>query len=396
MEETAADPFQTQESIRFDLNELFRGAIRMILELLLDEEVKTMVGARRLERIGSRKDHRNGSYLRRLVTSMGLIDVEMPRTRQGGSPVDVIGRYKRRTEELDGMIAQAYVQGVSTRGMGRVAESLLGNSVSRSTVSRVTQTLEQQIEELRSKPLSEPFPYLYLDATFLDARWARSVENVSALVAYGVDFSGHRRLLGVTIGAEESEDSWSDLLSQLCDRGLSGVQLVIADEHRGLRNAVRKLLPEVRQQRCTVHLERNVLAKVPRRLRGRVAKQLRHVFAADSVDAVKERVAVLEAGLGAQIPEAIACLKAAVPSATQYLAFPKAHWLRIRSTNGLERLHGEIKRRIRSVGAFPDRNSALRLVTAVAVQTADVWATRRYLDMTLLDQRKEAADRIPA
>lgn len=396
MEETAAVSSPTQESIRFDLNELFRGAIRMILELLLDEEVKAMVGARRLERIGSRKDRRNGSYLRRLVTSMGLIDVEMPRTRQGGSPVDVIGRYKRRTEELDGMIAQAYVHGVSTRGMGRVAESLLGNAVSRSTVSRVTKTLEQQIEELRSKPLSEPFPYLYLDATFLDARWARSVENVSALVAYGVDFSGHRRLLGVTIGAEESEESWSELLSQLCDRGLSGVQLVIADEHRGLRNAVRKMLPEARQQRCTVHLERNVLAKVPRRLRGRVAKQLRHVFAAESVDAVKERVAVLEAGLGAQIPEAIACLKAAVPSATQYLAFPKAHWLRIRSTNGLERLHGEIKRRIRSVGAFPDRNSALRLVTAVAVQTADVWATRRYLDMTLLDQRKEAADRIPA
>jgi transposase-like protein len=396
VEETAAVSSPTQESIRFDLNELFRGAIRMILELLLDEEVKAMVGARRLERIGSRKDHRNGSYLRRLVTSMGLIDVEMPRTRQSGSPVDVIGRYKRRTEELDGMIAQAYVQGVSTRGMGRVAESLLGNTVSRSTVSRVTKTLEQQIEELRSKPLAEPFPYLYLDATFLDARWARSVENVSALVAYGVDFSGHRRLLGVTIGAEESEESWSDLLSQLCDRGLSGVQLVIADEHRGLRNAVRKMLPEARQQRCTVHLERNVLAKVPRRLRGRVAKQLRHVFAAESVDAVKERVAVLEAGLGAQIPEAIACLKAAVPSATQYLVFPKAHWLRIRSTNGLERLHGEIKRRIRSVGAFPDRTSALRLVTAVAVQTADVWATRRYLDMSLLDQRKEASDRVPA
>lgn len=151
----------------------------MILELLLDEEGKAMVGARRLERIGSRKDQRNGSYLRRLVTSMGLIDVEMPR----GSPVDVIGRYKRRTEELDGMIAQAYVQGVSTRGMGRVAESLLGNTFSRSTVSRVTKTLEQQIEELRGKPLAEPFPYLYLDATFLDARWARSVENVSALVA---------------------------------------------------------------------------------------------------------------------------------------------------------------------------------------------------------------------
>ena len=137
MEETGAVSSPTQESIRFDLNELFRGAIRMILELLLDEEVKAMVGdTRRLERIGSRKDHRNGSYLRRLVTSMGLIDVEMPRTRQSGSPVEVIGRYKRRTGELDGIIAQAYVQGVSTRGMGRVAESLLGSSISRSTVSR--------------------------------------------------------------------------------------------------------------------------------------------------------------------------------------------------------------------------------------------------------------------
>jgi transposase-like protein len=396
VEETAADPFQTQESIRFDLNELFRGAIRVILELLLDEEVKAMVGARRLERIGSRKDHRNGSYLRRLVTSMGLIEVDMPRTRQSGSPVDVIGRYKRRTSELDGMITQAYVHGVSTRDMGHVAESLMGHKVSRATVSRVTKTLEQQVEELRSRPITEPIPYLYLDATFLDARWARNVENVSALVAYGVDSSGHRRLLGVTLGAEESEDSWSELLTQLCHRGLSGVQLVIADEHRGLRNAARKYLPEARQQRCIVHLERNVLGKVPQRLRPRVAKQLRVVFAADSGEAARQRMAAFEAGLGGQVPEALACLKAGFASATQYMAFPKAHWLRIRSTNGLERLHGETKRRIRSVGAFPDRDSALRLITAVAIQTSDAWASRRYLDMALLSPRKEAADRIPA
>jgi putative transposase len=384
VDDSAAFPRPTQDEMSWDLAGLFRGAIRVVLECVLQEEVKELVGARRYERLASRKDHLNGTYLRRLLTSLGLIEVAVPRTRANGSPVDVIGRYKRRTGEIDRMVTTAYVEGVSTRDMNRVTQALMGEGISRSTVSRVTKSLAEQVEELRRAPITEPIPYLYLDATFLDARWARTVENVSALVAYGVTADGHRRLLGVGIGAEESEESWSGLLGELVSRGLSGVQLVIADDHRGLANAARRHLPEAQRQRCTVHLERNVLAKAPQRLRGRVAGQLRVVFQASSLAEAKKRLQAFAGGLGQQVPEALHCLEDGFAAATQYFAFPKEHWIRIRSSNGLERLHGEIKRRIRSVGAFPDRESALRLITAVALETTRIWGDRRYLDMSSL------------
>ena len=222
-----------QDELRQDLKSLFQGAIRLTLEMVLEEELKAMVGARRFERVGSRKGHRNGTYLRRLLTSLGQIDVTVPRSREGGSPADVMGRYQRRSEEVDAMMVEAYVSGVSQRKMGDVTEALMGERVGRSTVSRVAKRLDEGVQTLRSAPIEGAHPYLYLDATFLDARWARKVENVSALVAYAVGPDGHRRLLGITLGPEESENSWSELLEQLLERGLSGVQLVIADEHGG-------------------------------------------------------------------------------------------------------------------------------------------------------------------
>ena len=284
----------TQEELRQDLKSLFQGAIRVTLEMVLEEELKAMVGARRFERVGSRKDHRNGTYLKRLLTSLGQIDVMVPRSREGGSPADVMGRYRRRSEEVDEMMVEAYVNGVSQRKMGDVTEALLGERVGRSTVRLVAKRLDGAVEALLSAPIEGPHPYLYLDATFLDARWARKVENVSALVAYAVDPDGHRRLLAITLGPEESEDSWSELL----ERGFT--------------------------------------------------------------------------------------------AATQFYAFPEPHWARLRTTNSLERLHTEIKRRIRSAAAFPDRASALRLITAVALRTTAVWSERRYLDLSLLEPKEVA------
>ena len=313
MDDSAAFPRATQDELSWDLAGLFRGAIRVVLECVLQEEVKELVGARRYERLASRKDHLNGTYLRRLLTSLGLIEVAVPRTRANGSPVDVIGRYKRRTGEIDRMVTSAYVEGVSTRDMSRVTQALMGEGLSRSTVSRVTKTLAQQVEDLRRAPITEPIPYLYLDATFLDARWARTIENVSALVAYGVTADGHRRLLGVGIGAEESEASWSELLGELVSRGLSGVQLVIADDHRGLANAARRHLPEAQRQRCTVHLERNVLTKAPQRLRGRVAGQLRVVFQASSLAEAKKRLQAFAAASVSRCPRRCTASRTASP-----------------------------------------------------------------------------------
>jgi transposase-like protein len=208
--------------------------------------------------------------------------------------------------------------------------------------------------------------------------------------------SGHRQLLGVTIGARESEDSWTELLQQLLDRGLRGVRLVIADGHAGIAAAVRHQLPEAKLQRCVVHLARNAFAKAPRRLWKRLGRELRHLFNASALNEARKRLVAFKAGLGAQLPEALKIVEDGFAAATQFYAFPKEHWLRIRSTNGLERLHGEIKRRIRSVGAFPDRLSALRLVTVVAVRTADAWQERRYVDMSLLDDNSHAKESQPA
>jgi len=217
------------------------------------------------------------------------------------------------------------------------------------------------------------------------------VENVSALVAYGVGEDGHRHLLAVTLGPSESQESWADLLRQLLERGLTGVKLVIADGHAGLAAAARQALPEAQLQRCTVHLTRNVLAKAPWRLRGRLGKETSAIFEAPNLKEARARMETLKAGLGKQLPEAMECLNDGFAAATLFFSFPKAHWKRLRSTNGLERLHGEVKRRIRSVGAFPDRASALRLITAVALETSSVWDHRRYLDMSLPSQPEAKA-----
>lgn len=224
MKDTAELRLIEQVDVQTDLRDLFRGAVKMTLESVLEEVVVELCGAPKGAR-GARRDFRNGSYLRQLLTSQGHIEVAVPRTRSSGSAADVIGRYKRRTEDIDETITEAYVHGVSTRDMSSLTRALAGEDVSSSTVSRITKRLEENVEALKQAPIAEPMPYLFLDATFLDARWARTVENVAALVAYGVGESGMRKLLAITVGPQESEDSWSELLRQLLERGLGGVRL---------------------------------------------------------------------------------------------------------------------------------------------------------------------------
>lgn len=381
----------TQEDFQLDIETRVRSAVQATIQVVLDEELERLVGAGPYERHDDRVDHRNGHYPRRIVTTAGEVSLRVGRTRGGGAATEPLGRYVRRRPEIDEAVTQAYVRGVSTRDMAGVTTALLGEGIGRSTVSRVTKRLEDQVEQLRREPITEPIAYLYLDATFVDARWARTVENVSALVAYGVGPDNHRQLLGIHIGAQEAEVSWTELLAELVGRGLSGVQLIIRDEHAGLIAAARKVLPEVRQQRCTVHLMRNVFSRVPQRHQKRLARELVAVLHSESLDVAKRNLKRFRLQFGKQFPEAVACLERGFADATTYYAFPEAHWKRIRSTNGLERLHGEIKRRTRAIGAFPDRASALRLITAVALQVTSIWSDRVYLDMSLLTDHHAAA-----
>lgn len=384
MPEDVREFIPTQENIQTDLQTMFRHAIHHVLAVTLESEVERLVGAPRGKRATDRKDCRNGSYTRTLLTTVGELEVDVPRTRHHGAATGPLTRYARRTEEIDDMIVAAYVSGVSTRKVGGVTRALMDKDVSASTVSRVTKNLEEALYEFGNAKLTEEICYLYLDATFVKARFARQVESLAALVAYGVGRDGYRKLLAVTVANAESELSWTELLQGLIARGLRGVQLVISDEHAGLTNAVRRVLPEVPRQRCTVHLMRNVMAKAPRRLQKRLGNELSRIFAAESPVEAKRRLGSLKQGLGSQLPEAMDCLDASFVAATQFFAFPKAHWPRLRSTNGVERLNAEIKRRTRVVGSFPDRASALRLISAVCLNVAAPWAYRPYLDMSLL------------
>lgn len=377
---------ENQEKTKTGLRSLFRGAVKAVLESVLEEEVIALCGARKGERTPGRKDFRNGSYLRQMLTSLGHIDVAVPRTRESGNgSAEILGRYKRRTEDMDALICESYVHGVSTRDMSELMEALCGRPVGKSTVSRVTKVLEEHVESLSKAPIEDDIPYLFLDATFINTRWARAVENVSALVAYGVSRkTGKRTLLAVTMGVTESEDSWTELLEQLIGRGIKGVKLVVADAHQGLSNAVRKLFPDVKQQRCTVHFMRNMLAKSPRRLQKRLANELKLIFKAKTLKEAKAIKKSFVARWHKELPELVACLEKGFTAATHFYAFPQKHHKKIRTTNGIERLHLEIKRRTKVIGSFPDRKSALRLITAVAINHAKNWEGRAYLDMSLL------------
>lgn len=380
MDKHLNDSALTQENIQTDLRSAFVTAIRQTLTIMLEAEINQLVGAASGSRTGSRRDMRNGSYPRQIMTSEGVIDLTVPRSRDSGAATVTLGRYKRRVDNIDDAIVAAYVSGVSTRSMASVTEALLGTAVDKSTVSRITKQLESEVEALRSARIEDDIVYLYLDATFLKTRWAREVEQTAALVAYGVGRDGYRRLLGVSVNLSESEASWTELLNQLIARGLRGVELVIADEHAGLVAAVRKLFPETKRQRCAVHFMRNIMAKSPARLHVRLGRELSRIFDAPSALEAKRRAATLKSGLGKQLPEAMEVLDKGWAAATQYFSFSQLHWKKIRTTNGVERLNLEIKRRTRGVGAFPDRASCLRLVTAVLLKQTKPWSYRPYLN----------------
>jgi len=379
----------SEEDVQTDLGELFRGAVKVTLEFMLEEVLREMVGAAKWSKAGTRVDSYNGGYLRGLLTSMGHIQVRMPRARRGGAPVDVIGAYQRRTAEVDDAVTEAYVRGVSTRGMGDVVEALTGGGLGKSSVSRVTARLEEEVEKLRTRSLGgSKYPFLYLDGTYHKVRWARKVESVPALIAYGVNLEGKRELLAIEIGTEESGTSWGNLLGGLVRRGLDGVLLVISDDHEGIKLAVKDHLPEVLHQRCVVHLMRNVASYVPNRkgLRERVLGQVSAIFKSEKLEQARELLAKFKERWTRELPEAVNCLADGFAAATRFFAFPSEHHAKLRTSNNLERLNREIKRRIRAVDSFPDRASALRLITAVAVNATRVWGRRRYLDVSLLDR----------
>jgi transposase-like protein len=370
----------------------------------MEEEMTEHLQAGYRENTPGRRGERNGHYTRSLITEVGRIEqLKVPRDREGTFLTEVFERYmpNDRSADMTGSFEEAvlemYLQGISTRKIERVTGKLSGVQISKDAVSRIAGRLGEELDAWRSRALTKTYPYLYLDATFLKAIWAGAAEDVALLTAVGVDEKGYREVLAVRAAPGERTEVWRDLLKDLLERKLRGVRLVISDDADAIKTAVTVELPQATRrnfcawQRCTVHFERNVLAKVPlqRSLQKEtkvVAADLKVIFQA----ARRETAEGLAQGFADRYrdryPKAVACLEAGLDDALTYTDFPSSHHRYIRTTNGLERLFREVKRRTKVVGVFPSPQSAENLSLAVMLRVSEGWTSRRYLDMEPLHQ----------
>jgi putative transposase len=363
--------------------DLIRSSVEMVLQALIDAEATEVIGAGRHERTESRTNQRNGTRSKLLTTKAGDVELAIPKLRHGSFFPSILERRRRIDRALFAVVMEAYVHGVSTRKVDDLVQALGGAAgISKSEVSRICGELDESLGAFRDRPLDHvEFPYVFLDATYVKARSGGRIVSKAVIVATGVTRSGDREVLGVEVGDSEDGAFWIAFLRGLRARGLTGVQLVISDAHLGLREAISAVMLGAAWQRCKVHLARNVLAKVPKGSADMVAAAMRTIYAQPDATHVREQFDEIVSMLTRQFPDAAAVLTAARDDVLAFCAFPEAHWRKIWSTNPLERVNGEIKRRTRVVGIFPNDAAVLRLVSAVVAETHDEWqdTERRYL-----------------
>jgi transposase-like protein len=364
------------------VGERIRSAVKAVLEEILDEEMAQHVGARHRERTETRSGERNGSYSRDLITPVGKIQqLRVPRDRDGTFTTAVFEEYHRSTGEVEDAILEMWLQGVSQRRIAPITEKFGSVKIGKDAVSRIAQRLDTELSGFRSRRLEKEYPYLYLDATYLKVHWSSHVGDLAVLVAVGVNEEGFREVLAVETYAGERAEAYRSLLKGLIGRGLCGVALVVSDDHESLQAAIKTELPGVAWQRCIVHFMRNVLSKVPQGERAAVAADLKSIFAVNRIEDARAVAVSFCERWGKSLRGAVACLQSGLEAALSYLDFPSSHHRLIRTTNGLERLFEEVKRRTRVVRIFPNEGSACNLSTAVALRASEDWALRRYLDM---------------
>jgi len=385
-----------QGQLRQHVDGLVRDAVEETLNALLDAEADALCGAKKYERSPDRTDYRAGTYGRTFHTKAGEVELKMPKLRRATFESQVIERYKRRESSVEEALVEMYLAGVSVRRVEDITEALWGTRVSPSTVSELNQKIYTRIHEWRNRPIDKEHPYVYLDGVWLSREFGGEVRPVAVLVAIGVNADGFREILGVAEGAKEDTESWRVFLRQLKERGLRGVRLVISDKCLGLVEALGEFYPEASWQRCVVHFYRNVMRVVPTGKVREVVALLKAVHAQEDREAALQKAEQVVAKLeGMRLGKAAELVRASVMETLAYMAFPREHWVRIRTNNPLERLNREIKRRTRVVGAFPDGESALVLVAARLRHMAGTkWGTRRYLNMDKLravEVEKESA-----
>lgn len=369
--------------------DLLAEILRAGVQALMEAERDTYVGAAPFERGEERQAQRNGYKPRTLVTRVGKLDLRVPQTRDGFFP-SVLERYQRSEAALITALAECYVQGVSTRKVATICEELFGDRLSHETVSRYAQELDAELAPWRERALEGAFPYLILDARYEKARVDHRIVDVAVLVAIGVSETGHRHVVGVEVATGETTATWSEFLGALRERGLSGVELVVADAHPGLAEARRKQFPGVPWQRCQRHFLMNALEKAPRALEKPLHQRLRRIWdeSADPGEAA-DALSTLAAELAPEHPDLADWLEVEGQETLSCFHFPARHRRRIRTTNGNERINQELKRRSRVVRIFPNPASVLRLASALLKEWHEDWVTGRcYLRMEpLVEQR---------
>ena len=374
--------------------ELIPELVRQGLQALIEAEAAAALGADRHERTVQRRGHRNGSRERLLATPAGDVQLRIPRFRTGSFFPSLVEPRRRVDRALWAVVMEAYVSGVSTRKVDELVAALgCESGISKSEVSRICQGLDTQVQAFLNRPLEfSRYPYVYLDATYLHGRdpARRQVISRAVIVAVGIAANGQREVLGIEVGDSEDEAFWTAFLRRLRERGLSGVQLVISDAHAGLKKAIVRCCQGSSWQRCRVHFARNLLVKVPKGSQDMVAAALRSVFVQTEAQAVVQQWDQVTRMLSEKFPAAAALMEQAREDVLAFRAFPPEHWRKIWSTNPLERLNKEIKRRTRVVGIFPNDASIVRLVGALLLEQQEEWQLdgRRVfseLSMTKLD-----------
>lgn len=380
-----------EHDVKLDVEARVRQGVKAVLEEVLQEEMTQHLEAGYRELTPTRRGERNGHYTRNLVTPAGKIErLEVPRDREGEFVTEVFERYKRMTGDVEEAILEMYLSGISVRKIAGVTDALSKVRIGKDAVSRIASRLEEQQKEWQERSLEEKgYPYLYLDATYLKVRWGARVTSMALLACVGVDEEGFREILAVEVAGTEKAVAYASLLRGLIDRGLSGVRLVVSDDHEGIKAAISGELPGVEWQRCVVHFERNVLSSVPSSSVAGVAQDLKAIFKVrrhKTAEALAEEFVSL---YERSYPKAVSVFEAGIEDALSYLRYPGSHHARIRTTNMLERLFKEVKRRTRVVGVFPSETSASTLATEIALRSSEEWALKRYLTIATLEEAEK-------
>jgi len=370
-----------------------RDGVRLLSQALMELELDQQLGAEKYERTAERRGQRNGHRERTWDTRVGTIELQVPRVRDGSYFPSLLEPRRRAERALVAVVQEAYIQGVSTRRVDDLVQALGMRGISKSQVSRLCQELDGEVEQFKERRLEGPYPYVWLDATFVKVRENGRVASQAIVVAIGVNACGTREVLGLDVGHSEDGAFWLQFLRRLVIRGLTGVKLVISDAHVGLKQAIAVVMQGSGWQRCRVHFMRNALALVPKVAQQMVAATIRTVFAQPDAASAQEQWARVQESLKPRFPRLAHLLDEARDDVLAYTSFPQEHWRQIWSNNPLERLNREIKRRTDVVGIFPNTHATIRLVAAVLAEQHDEWqVSRKYLSTESLSNLEQIGE----